>query len=378
MENGYNRNVIIKKERSDKMKKVKNSFGGVIFGIILFIAGIILLWWNEGNNVKNIKTVDELRKNYIDIENTPIESKNEGKLVAINGKMDIGREPLVDSEFNIEVYTAKLKRVVEMYQWEEESHEEDDRTTYSYKKVWSDKNIDSASFHKNNHNNPDMPYESQDYEVSSISLGDFNLTSNQIADLPATDYLEIEGSKEYKSGYIIKDGKYLTNSLDYEHPEIGDIRVYYQYANYDDISVLAVQKGSSFEDYVSKVGKHTNYILKGRHEGKEIINDIEEGNNTLKWILRLIGTLLVIFGIALILGPISTLTGFVPILGGVVGFVLFLVELLLGLAISLVVIAISWIFYRPVLGIILIIAAVGLIIAITSLLKKNKKEKQEA
>ncbi len=360
------------------MKKVKNSFSGVIFGIILLIGGIILLWWNEGNNVKNIKTVDELRKNYVDIENSPIKSENEGKLVAVNGKMNIGNEPLVDPEFNIEVNTAKLERIVEMYQWEEVSHEEDDRTTYSYEKKWSDQHIDSAQFRKDGHNNPQMPFESQYYAVSSITLGDFNLTSDQIDDISANKYLTLEGGKEYKPGYVIKQEKYLTNSLDYDHPEIGDIRVSYKYVSYDEISILAVQKDNSFVDYISKVGKHTNKVLEGIHDGAGIIADIEEGNNALKWILRLVGTLLVIFGIGLILGPLSTLASFVPLLGGLVGFAAFLVSLLAGLAISLIVIAIAWVFFRPVLGIILIAVAVGLIILATSFLKKKKNKVQEA
>ena len=42
------------------MKKIGNSIVGVIIGIICLIGGTGLLWWNEGNNVKNIKTTDEI------------------------------------------------------------------------------------------------------------------------------------------------------------------------------------------------------------------------------------------------------------------------------------------------------------------------------
>ena len=38
------------------MKKIGDSFKGVVFGIILIIIGVVLLWWNEGNNVKNLKS----------------------------------------------------------------------------------------------------------------------------------------------------------------------------------------------------------------------------------------------------------------------------------------------------------------------------------
>ena len=357
------------------MKKIKDSFAGVIIGLILLIGGMILLWWNEGNNVKNIKTVDELRKNYVDIKNSPIDDANEGKLVAVSGQMAIDDETLLDQEFNVEVKTAKLVRVVEMYQWDENAHEEDDITTYTYEKVWKDTRIDSSTFHEGDHQNPEMSYETQYYSVKNIKLGDFSLTDGQINDLSATATFKLENEKAYKDGFkVVKEGKYLTNSIDPDKPEIGDLRISYKYVDYDEISILAVQKGNTFDDYVSKVGKHTNYVMQGIHDGSAIITDIEEGNNTLKWILRLVGSLLIIFGLLAILGPISTLANFVPILGGLVGFALFLVALLGGLAISLIDIALAWLFYRPLLGIILIAVAVALIVLVTQLIKKNKKK----
>ena len=82
----------------------------------------------------------------------------------------------------------------------------------------------------------------------------------------------------------------------------------------------------------------------------------------MKWILRLIGTLLIIFGIAAVFGPLTTLTSYVPILGKLVGGAVFVVSLLLGLAISLLVIAVSWIVFRPLLGICLLAAAILLFV----------------
>ena len=32
--------------------RLKNSLGGVLIGILMFIGGTILLWWNEGRAVK--------------------------------------------------------------------------------------------------------------------------------------------------------------------------------------------------------------------------------------------------------------------------------------------------------------------------------------
>ena len=358
------------------MKRIKDSFAGVLIGIVLFLAGIVLLFWNEGNNVKNLKTVDELSATYIDIANSPIDANNEGKLVALNGKMDIADAALTDSEFGVQLKTAKLNRIVEMYQWEERKETDDNNTRYEYKAVWSESQIDSSTFHNTSYQNPSMPYSSQGFYASNISVGDFKLSKEQIENLEAFDELQLDSDKTYKEGFAIKSGsekQYLTNTADFEDPKIGDIRVRYEYSNYEEVSILAVQKGDSFADYVSKVGKKTNKVIPGSCDGSGVISYITDENNTMKWIFRLIGTLAIIFGISMLFGPISTISSFVPILGGIVGITVLLVSILAGLAISLIDIAIAWLFYRPLLGIILLAAAVALTISIIFIIKKKKK-----
>ena len=134
------------------MKKIKNSFGGVIGGLILLVVGTCLLWWNEGNNVKNIATTNEVEKTAIEVKSDKVESNNEGKLVIVSDKLNVIDEKVEDPDFNVSTKTAKLKRKVEIYQWEEnESTDEDGNTTYSYEKKWSEELIDSSNFNKSGH-----------------------------------------------------------------------------------------------------------------------------------------------------------------------------------------------------------------------------------
>ena len=97
-------------------------FAGVLVGILMVIIGTVLLWWNEGNNVRNIKTTDEIEKSVVEI--TPEENPDEvaGQLVAVGGKFVVEDVSLSDKTFGISAHTAVLTRVVEVYQWEEESH----------------------------------------------------------------------------------------------------------------------------------------------------------------------------------------------------------------------------------------------------------------
>ena len=47
--------------------KVKNSFQGILWGIILIIAGTVILWWNEGRAVKASDALKDFQKNYVEL-----------------------------------------------------------------------------------------------------------------------------------------------------------------------------------------------------------------------------------------------------------------------------------------------------------------------
>lgn len=362
------------------MKKGNSIFGGIIAGIILVIGGIGLLWWNEGRTVKTQQGIDEAKSNFIQVKSDKINSKNDNKLIATNGKLDLSdSEELVDEDFNIKVQSAKMERVVEMYQWTEScTTDEDNHENCTYKKEWEDSLVDSSDFKQSNsHTNPSsMPYEGIVYTAENVKMGEFILPESLLKTLSTkkekkTSELEEEFNNEIE-GYNI-DGKYITDSSNIDKPEIGDIRVSFKYNDADSVSVLAVQTSDTLTEYTSKNGTKIYRLKEGIHQGDAIIQDLTDENQTLKWILRLVGALLVIFGIASILSPLSKLTGFIPIVGNVVSFATALVSFLLGTAISLIVIAIAWLRFRPLLSIGLLVVVVIIIVILLTLKKKKTK-----
>jgi hypothetical protein len=159
------------------MKKIGDSIKGVVGGFILIVIAVILLWWNEGNNVKNLKTTAEMEKIVIDVGSDAVDKNNEGKLIATHGKL-INEETLTDSVFNVSIKTPKLVRKVEMYQWEENVKTEKkdnmggsttETKTYTYEKVWSDHEIDSSDFKKTSYSNPPFSIKSEEYYGESLS-----------------------------------------------------------------------------------------------------------------------------------------------------------------------------------------------------------------
>lgn len=111
---------------------------------------------------------------------SPIDGTYDTKLVHTSGKADT-TETLRDAVFGVEENSIGLKRVVEMYQWKENSEtnstdnyggSQTSTTTYSYSKVWSDTKIDSSDFHDGaNHANPSSwQYDSLALQASDVRV----------------------------------------------------------------------------------------------------------------------------------------------------------------------------------------------------------------
>ena len=364
-------------ERKGFGTRMKNSFSGIIGGIIILLIGIGVLIFNERNSVKNIHNIKELKDNYVDVDSSKVDKEYDGKLIVTSGKLDFGDVELTDATFNISVKTPLLIRTVEMYQWDEEKTDKDDKTTYDYKKVWSDDLIKSSDFkYQDGHTNPgSLPYEGKSETAEYLKVGEYKLSSSFNSLLKAESKYSDLANATLPEGYTVKDG-YITNSTNLNEPQVGDVRISFSYASYADVSVLGKLSGDTITEYVTKENSKIKHFTDGTHDGKDIITSMEKGNKLLKWGLRLLGTVLIILGVKSVFGPITTLTSYVPILGGLVNGVTGLMAILIGLAISLVVIAISWIVFRPLLGIALLAGAVILIVLVVIASSKKKQNQQ--
>ena len=260
------------------MKRVGNSFKGIFGGFIALIIGICLLWWNEGNNVKNLKTTAEMEKTYIDVKSDSVDSNNDGKLIATHGKV-INEEELSDTTFGVTIKTPIKKRIVEVYQWEEDSSTDDDgHTTYRYSKEWSSDIIDSSDFHnKTGHENPTQKLYNDEVKTSSdVKVNAFTLSNDQVNSL-STNGKFTDFNEETLNALNLKvSNNYVTTSIDLSNPQIGDTRISFVYNNSTELSVLAVQSGNSFVSFVSKSGKKVNRVMDGTHSGMDMITTIKK------------------------------------------------------------------------------------------------------
>ena len=356
-------------------KKKGGLFAGVLVGLLMVIIGTVLLWWNEGNNVRNIKTTDEIEKTVVEI--TPDDNPAEfaGQLVAVGGKFTVEDVSLSDTTFGTEKHTAVLTRVVEIYQWEEDSDTDDDGdTTYSYDKVWHEGLIDSSDFHQSGHDNPtSAAYESESFFAENVILGKYHLSSAQIEKMDAEKNIPASEVKKVPENYNVV-GNYVTSSANLDSPQIGDVRISWKYNDWKEVSLIAQVSGTTFVSWTSGVGKKVNWVTEGTKTSAEMIEDMRNQDKLMKWIFRLVGALLIFIGYMSFISPLTKLLNYIPILGNVVNSMFALMVFLLSLVQSLLVIIIAWFRFRPLLSICLLAVCAG-IGALFFMLKKKQDAK---
>ena len=389
--------------------RVKNSCMGIGVGFALFIGGTVLLWWNEGRAVHTADMLEEAQQACVEMENPSKKDKSlDGELVC-GTAMATTEDSLVDKEFGIGATAISLKRSVEYYQWVEHSEtktedklggSQEEVTTYTYKKEWSDSPIDSEGFKDpdyKGHNVVLANVEDDEQWAENVTFGAYSLNEGLIHSMTDYEPLELDLSDDllsqmdkntqeaYERYYGKKDIASSDSGYNYVHvdenqlylgvnpaaPQVGDVRVTFEKVMPAKVTVVSVVDGDSFKAFKAKNGEHFQRLVMGKKGIDEIFEGEKTTNTFLTWIFRLVGTLLVIGGLKGIFGIIETLLKVVPFLANIVGWGVGFVCTIVGIVWSLIVIAIAWVFYRPVLGIILLVIA-GLLIWIFAFGGKNK------
>jgi len=359
--------------------RLGGSIRGVLIGLALFISGFPVLFWNEGNSVKTARAIDEGEGACISVDsNDKVDAENDGKLVHMSGKVDT-KDVLSDDVFGISATAIRLKRNVEMYQWIEESHTTEKKkmggsvektTTYTYKKDWSSNAINSSGFKEQGHDNPGaIEFPEEEKYAANVSFGAFKLSDKQIRMIGSSqDFVITNGFKcalprvQIAGNTIyVPNGETRNNALNNRdvatQTRIGDMRVTFRVIYPHDVSVIAKQKGDSFIDYTAKNGKKLNYLENGIEDAASMFSTARTNNTIVTWLVRIAGFLLMFIGLSMVFKPLSVLADVLPILGDIVEMGMGLVAGLLALICALVTVAVAWIFYRPVFGVILLAIA---------------------
>lgn len=347
------------------LQRLGQALGGVLLGILAVVGSVILLFWNEGRAIKTAQSLAEGAGIVRSVSADHIDSGNNGRLIHVSGNLTTGG-PVADPDFTIRSSGVRLVRHVEMYQWKEETQTEsrtklgggeERTTTYKYVRAWSDKPIDSTRFKEpRGHTNPTMPYQSREMLAAGTRLGGFAVPDSLLRSfgetkpVAATDAQANALQIRVNKPVTVMDGV-LYVGRDAQQPAIGDMRMSFAEVPLQKASVVAAQSGTSFVPFPTHTGTTVELIAPGEVPAAAMFKAAQEDNATLTWILRGVGALVMFMGFALILRPLGVAGDVIPILGDIIRAGTGLVALLCTVAIAPLVIAIGWIWYRPLVSI---------------------------
>ncbi len=372
------------------LSRIGNSIKGIVVGIIMIMASFPVLFINEGCAVKTRKDLNQGAKECVPADPASVDSAKEGKLVHLNG-IAKSQGSLKDERFGVSAEALKLKRQVEMYQWKENTStdtkkklggKEEKTTTYTYEKVWAEGRIDSGKFNQSSdHANPSSTLASQTWTATPITTGAYTLSSGLVDQINRFTALPIQSPQ---GGIADIDGRKVqwNNSQYYignnpAAPAIGDLKVSYLAAMPTEVSIIAQQTGQSFSPYTGASGTTINMLQTGTHTATAMFDNAQESNKVRTWIMRVVGFVGMFIGFSLVFKPLSVVADVLPVAGDIVGVGTGIVAFLLAAPLSLITISAAWIFYRPLIGVpLLLLAGVGLYFLFKKIAAVRKAKEQ--
>jgi hypothetical protein len=402
-------------------KRVTNSFGGIIFGIILFFASFVVLYNNEGS-----VDYSEIAKTAVEIDaaTTITDPALNDKLLVTNGSL-ITTETLDDGQFLKPGSYLALERDTEMYAWvETEKTTSQDNTggsqtsstTYSYDKKWTDSPKESSDFrYPEGHSNPSLPIQSQEYKVGNATIGIYGVDMQSVT-LPGMTSLVLNSEntelKQLDFPVLIPatvpvvpavpvaaavpavqpvttptpagqpavsptnesqlvNGQYIyisrTVGSSFNAPQVGDVRISYKVLKSDTkVTLFGKLNDKTFGPYLDKNNNRFYQIFVGSKE--DAITSLHQSYVMWKWIVRGVGFLMMWIGLGMILGPIQMIANFLPILGQISGSLIGLITFVVALVLSGVTILVAMVFHNVVA----LVIAIFIVIAVVFFVLKNK------
>ena len=259
---------------------------------------------------------------------------------------------------------------METYQWEETSKSEEKKqlggstetvTTYEYKKVWSPRSINSAQFKQpNGHENPaSLPYESRTWSAGTVTMGQYTLSNTHTKAISNFTPLDIP-QVQMPQG-ISHSGQQLYYGVNSSNPSIGDQRIRFEVVLPQTFSAIGRLSGAELVEHVASNGHSIALIQAGFITADAMFETAKSKNAMLTWILRAVGTALLMLAFSMIFKPLSVVADVVPMIGNIVEMGTGFVSAILALIIALVTICVAWLFYRPLMATALLMIVAGLI-----------------
>ena len=379
-------------------QRLGNSFKGIGSGFLLLIIGTVLLWWNEGRAVKTAKMLNRAEKVAVEMPDVrTVDPQFDGKLVHASG-MTATNDVLIDNIFGIKENAVKLERKVEYYQVRETSTSttkdkigggQETVTTYDYKEGWSSTRINSSEFKDEAYRGVNFVLcdaGSDRWTAENVTFGAYRLPKELISSISGDRPVDLNISEDIlkrlnraavtakrdtskavqavagELKYIHINENVLYIGADNMNPQVGDVRITFTKVLPAEVSVLAKVSGDTFQRHTDKNGKNLETLSMGVKSMDEMFSSERSSNKMWTWILSILGFFLIAGGLKGIFEILVTILKVIPFIANIVNLAMNVVLNVVAFAWTFIVIALAWVYYRPVLGILLLAIGVGALV----------------
>jgi len=307
---------------------------------------------------------------------------NEGRLIHVSGEL-LGAASALDSEFDFggrgpeepPPYEAEpstdariwpsqqasshlcISREVQNYMWTESSQSQTTnelggskvtKTVHTYRKEWADGAPNSQAFAQaDGHHNPSALMASETAYATGLRLGEFEFQSpksmhtllTSAATLFHPTALRLR-SRQMAVERFDNDWYFIASCGSRLRPELGDTRVKFKVCTSPmTVTIVGVQRGQiiAASDEVGLIAKRGECSLESMVASQRL------GNQGMKWILRVVGSLVQFAGWKTALDPVVTAAVIIPFVSNLVGVGTTVVAVPSTVALSLLSIALGYI-----------------------------------
>lgn len=352
-------------------QRLMQSLIAVLIGLLLLGGSIAGIFWNENRAVQEARALDEGLHVTIEARADQLDPANQGKLVHISGAMS-SASGVRDDRLAVSAPAVRMTRHVEMYQWREEQKTENNRTVYSYSRVWSSTAVSSSGFRDAaNHRNPSMPLSDQSYLATDAMIGAYRLSQDALNAFQPRSEVSFEPNNATVSaiGQGLRRPTRLVDKTivvgnDPDNPQIGDLKISFRIVPVGPASIAARQMGSELTAYTARNGRTVLLAQTGTLSTEAMFAQGQADNRVLTWILRAVTLAAMFIGFMLIASPFTTLASYIPFIADILAAGVAILALVLTILLGTTVTAIAWFVVRPILTIALIVGGVGVLMLV--------------
>lgn len=271
-------------------------------GALLLVLGIVFTCVSVAPRKTAIDALENFAAKVCFFDDGKRSSDYDGYPIIISGELTYSENGAVDAILGVSADAPILYRISEMYQWTIRDGE--------VVAEWSEELVESPDGGHTNPSSYPSNAKSNYYVAEGVYIGDFSISAEQLLQFEnrtkLTDLPEID-VRGYKTV-----GGFITNSENLDAPEIGDVRIRYEYVALSKATFVGKQRSAEMSEYANYKDVPFFLSLEGEHSKAEVISELRaRSEHAVVW-LFVLSVLATLAGGATFFYSMCRMTGYKP------------------------------------------------------------------